>query len=76
MEALQAKSGTYSTTGYVEREIQLRYPWKYPDDIGDGDKGGARTWVAYELPSTYRPTADEALAQALSFLRERCAHQD
>ncbi len=76
MEALRAQGGTYSTTAYVEREIQLRHAWKHPNDVGDGEMVGARTWVVYELPSTHRSTPDEALAQALSFLRERCARQD
>jgi hypothetical protein len=72
METLRTKGGSYFTTAYVEREIQLRHPWKHPDDVGDGEMVGARTWVVYELPWTHRPTADEALAQALSFLSERC----
>jgi hypothetical protein len=75
MEALRTKEVTYLTTAYVDREIQLRHPWKHPDDVGDGDMAGARTWAVYELRPTHgRPRTRPWCRR--SFLRERCARQD
>jgi hypothetical protein len=73
IEALRAQDGNYSTSAYIEREVQLLEPLKNPEDVGEADFVRARTWVVYELAWTHRQTADDALAQALSFLRERCA---
>ena len=76
IEALRSKDCSYSTSAYIEREIELREPQMHPDDVGDGDRVCARTWVVYELAWTHGQTANEALAQALSFLGERCAREE
>jgi hypothetical protein len=38
----------------------------------ESSDSGSLGWVVYDLPWTDRPTADEAIQQAIGFLRPRC----
>jgi hypothetical protein len=46
----------------------------YPQSHGNFDRKPEtmQVWVSYDLPWTDRNTADDALAQALGFLKDRC----
>jgi hypothetical protein len=62
----------YGTISYIEEEILVQLV--YPEPEGDAERKpqSLTTWVCYDLPWTDGASADAALAQALSFLRERC----
>lgn len=63
--------GSYKTRAFIQENLTLQptYPQvggkfgNKPDDF--------RVYVDYDLPWTHRDSADEALQQALGFLRER-----
>ena len=66
-------TGTCCTKAYIEEHVSLQPT--YPQTSGKFDRSprSLRVWVDYELPWTNWDSADEALGQALSFLRERCS---
>ena len=68
------RTGTYCTKAYIGEHVSL--PPTYPQTNGTFDRSRTsfRVWVDYELPWTDRESADQALGQALSFLRERCSN--
>ena len=62
------KTGDYSTRAYIQKDVVLKPA--FDDDVQDIH---STVWVAWiEFPWTCRDSADGALGQALSFLRERC----
>lgn len=61
------KDNVYSTRAYVERRCNIQFA----EEEG-GREEQLTTWVEYELPWVRRDSADEALNDALSWLRERC----
>jgi hypothetical protein len=70
---IDALSGTnpnvpYNTHAYIKKEITVQP--KYPETSANPES--IRVWVDYDLPWTNRNSADDALAQALGFLRDRC----
>jgi hypothetical protein len=70
IDALHGPDSTtrYSTASYMKEDITVQ-----PQTNGDFDRKpeSVQVWIAYNLPWTARDSADDALAQALSFLRER-----
>jgi hypothetical protein len=60
--------GPYSTKSYIEEDLTLHLNYPKP---GASNKQSRRVWIDYDLPWTSRPTADQALEQALSFLSDR-----
>ncbi len=73
IDALNGPNSTirYSTASYIKEDITVQPT--YPQTKGDFDSKPERVqiWIAYDLPWTARDSADDALAQALSFLKER-----
>jgi hypothetical protein len=74
IDALHAPNSTvlYSAAAYIKEDITVQTT--YPQENGQfaSQPQNVQVWVSYELPWTDRKSADDALAQALSFLRERC----
>jgi hypothetical protein len=70
IDALHRPDSTtrYSTASYIKEDITVQPT--YPQTNGDFERKPecVRVWIAYNLPWTARNSADEALAQALSFL--------
>ena len=66
-------TGRCCTKAYIEEHLSLQPT--YPQTNGKFGRSptGFRLWVDYDLPWTNRDSADEALGQALSFLREHCS---
>ena len=62
----------YSTKSYIEEDItdQPTYPKNTPKFSRKQES--IKTWIAYDLPWTARNSADDAIAQALGFLEDRC----
>jgi hypothetical protein len=62
----------YSTKAYIEEDVTVQPT--YPQTVGNFDQAprSVSIWIDYELPWTSRSTADDAIAQALGFLKERC----
>ena len=62
----------YSTRAYIKEHVTVQPT--YPQDSEGFVKKpeSVSMWIAYDLPWTARSSADEALAQALGFLGERC----
>ncbi len=73
IDALKDEMGKYSTKSYIEEHVTLQPT--YPQTHGTFDKAPRdyRIWLDYDLPWTHRNTADDALNQALWFLKERCS---
>src|SRR5208283_3243263 len=71
IDALHRPDSTtrYSTASYIKEHITVQPT--YPQANGDFDRKPehVEVWIAYDLPWTARDSADDALAQALSFLR-------
>lgn len=61
----------YKTRAFILENVTLQPT--YPQVGGEFSNGltDFQVYVSYELPWTHRPTADEALQQALGFLKER-----
>lgn len=74
IEALQdAIRGTYCTASYIKTDVTLQPTYPQTNGSFDRHPEDFRIWVRYDLPWTDRGSADEALEQALGFLRERCS---
>ncbi len=74
IEALYGPNSTtrYSTRAYIKEDVTVQ-PTYPQDSEGFGKKPeSVSMWVDYDLPWTARNSADDALAQALGFLGERC----
>jgi hypothetical protein len=65
-------SNSYSTNAYVEEEIMVQPA--YPQTHGRfyPHPKAMTVWIGYDLPWTSGNSADDALAQALGFLGDRC----
>jgi hypothetical protein len=63
----------YCIRAYKEEVVKLQLT--YPQIAGafDSKPQNLRIWVEFDLPWVHVSTADQALAEALSFLSERCA---
>ena len=63
------------TTGHYCIRSYINVPPTYPQtsETFDRKAGEMRTWIDYDLPWTHCNSADEALNQALSSLKERCS---
>ncbi len=75
IEALRAPGSSgrkYHARAYIKEDITVQPT--YPQGRGKfgREPESFSVWVPYDLPWTDRETADEAIAQALFFLRERC----
>ncbi len=72
IEALSdLNDGHYCTRSYIKENYTIQPT--YPQTHGQYDKQPEEStvWIRYDLPWTNCKTADEALSQALGFLRER-----
>jgi hypothetical protein len=65
---LDTSTGRYTTRGYVQVDISPSFA--YPGQMVDRN---ISIWASYSLPWTDRPTADEAIQQAVSLAN---FHQD
>lgn len=73
IEALhRPASGNYHTRAYIQEYIRIQPT--YPQTKGKFDRSpeDKQLWVDYDLPWTDRETADDAIIQALGFLRLHC----
>lgn len=62
----------YSTRAYIMKDITVQPTFPQDTEGFTSKVQSVRVWVAYDLPWTAQNSADDALAQALSFLGERC----
>ncbi|MGC9216455.1 hypothetical protein [Acidithiobacillus sp.] len=73
IEALRSlPQGKYSTRAYIQDYATVQQTYPKTGDKFDSKPKEIRIFVDYDLPWTDRETADEALNQALCFLKERC----
>lgn len=74
IEALQAlPDGKYCTRAYIQEYVTLQPTFPQTGRKFDRKPEDMCVWVDYSLPWTDRESADEALNQALGFLREKCS---
>jgi len=78
IDALRASDSTdssvrYSTTAYIEEDITVQPTYPQTGEKYDRKPESVQVWIGYDLPWTARSSADDALAQALGFLKERCS---
>jgi hypothetical protein len=62
----------YCTRSFIQRDITVQPTYPQENGCFSRKPESITVWVTYDLPWTDRETADAALAQALSFLGERC----
>jgi hypothetical protein len=72
IDALRDHAGQYSTHAYIKEDITVQPPYPQKDGGNERERKSVSVWIDYDLPWTNRHMADEALSQALGFLRERC----
>jgi hypothetical protein len=60
---LHVDAGKYQTRAYKLEDVTIQT---------NGKPLNTRLWIDYDLPWTDSATADGAIAQALSFLQQRC----
>ncbi len=74
IEALYGpESGTrYSTRSYIKEDVTVQPTYPSSSEGFSRKPESVSVWVSYDLPWTSRDSADDALAQALGFLSERC----
>ena len=58
----------YDVRAWAEESVILQPEYPQTGGSFDKDPDGMRVWVAYSIPWIDRDTADEALAQAISFI--------
>jgi hypothetical protein len=75
IDALYGPDSTtvYSTHAYIKEDIMIQPTYPQTEGEFDRDPESVRVWIDYDLPWTAAGSADEALAQALEFLRARCS---
>lgn len=74
IEALQSlPQRKYSTRAYIQEHLTVQPTYPQTGSKFDRKLENVRIWVDYDLPWTDRESADEALYQALGFLKERCS---
>jgi hypothetical protein len=74
IEALRSvPQGKYSTRAYIQECLTVQPTYPQTGSNFDRKPEDVRIWVDYDLPWTDGESADEALNQALSFLKERCS---
>jgi hypothetical protein len=61
----------YSTGAYIREEIAATPAYPHPKGSAPA-RPAPFVWVTYNLPWTARDSADDAIAQALRFLRTEC----
>ena len=77
IEALRSlDDGHYSTTAYIQERVILQPAYPRIDGSPSESPKEYTIWVQYTLPWTHGESADEALFQALGFLRERVSKSD
>jgi hypothetical protein len=73
IEALQSPSQEkYCTRAYIQYYATVQPTYPQTGDKFDSEPKDISVFVDYDLPWTDRETADEAINQALGFLREKC----
>lgn len=74
IEALRSlPQGKYSTRAQIEENVTVQPTYPQTGSKFDQKPKDVCIWVNYSLPWTDRESADEALNQALGFLKERCS---
>jgi hypothetical protein len=74
IEALQSlPQGKYSTRAHIQENVTVQPTYPQTGSKFDHKPKDVCIWVNYNLPWTDREGADEALNQALGFLKERCS---
>ena len=74
IEVLQSlPQGNYSTRAYIQEYVTIQPTYPQTEGSFDHKPVDVRNWVGYSLPWTERKSADDALNQALDFLKERCS---
>jgi hypothetical protein len=66
-----SSSPQYGTHAYIQEEIAATTAYPHPKQFAPL-RTAPFVWVTFNLPTTRRDTADEALEQALRFLRNEC----
>jgi hypothetical protein len=69
---LDPDTGEYSTASHIQKHITVQPTYPQENGVYVSKPESIAVWAVYDLPWTNRATADLALEQALSFLRERC----
>jgi hypothetical protein len=74
IDALHGPGATiaYSTKAYIEEDITVQPTWPQSNGQFAQPPKSVSVWIDYDLPWTDRSSADDAIAQALGFLRQRC----
>jgi len=62
----------YSTRAYILEDVTAQPTYPQTNNVFSRKPESMRVWIKYDLPWTDRASADDALAQALGFLGERC----
>jgi hypothetical protein len=65
------RTGIYSTNAYQKVSVTLQPTYPKSGDSFDRQPEDFCIWVIFDLPWTNRNSAEEALNQALGFLKER-----
>ena len=74
IEALKSlPQAKYCTRAYIQEYVTLQPTFPQTGEKFDRKLEDMCIWVDYSLPWTDRESADDALNQALGFLRERCS---
>ncbi len=79
IDALRSPHGStvrYRTVSYIKENFTIQPT--YPSDSAGFTRRPENVsfWITYDLPWTDRTSADDALAQALSFLGDRAKRND
>ena len=73
IEALRERDGHYSTRAYIQDRITVQPTNRQAGGETARPPTELWVWADLDLPWTHLKSADDVLAQALSFLSERCA---
>ena len=64
-----APDGRFSTKAYIEEDLTAQPTYPKTGDSFNRRPENMRVWISFHLPWTNRDSAEEALQQALGFLR-------
>ncbi|WP_040551577.1 hypothetical protein [Rheinheimera nanhaiensis] len=74
IDALEdGQTGKFSTKAYIEESLTIQPTYPQSNGAFSRKPQDYRIWVDYNLPWTNRDTVDDALNQALGFLKEKCS---
>jgi hypothetical protein len=72
ISALRDPKGKFSTRAQIEEDITVQPTYPQSNGQFTNKPVSHRVWVVLDFPWTDRTTADDALRQALGFLRDMC----